>query len=159
MLLLGVLFGLAMDYEVFLVSRMREEFTHGKEPQDALRTGFSHSARVVTAAALIMICVFSSFIASNNQTIKPMGFAFAIGILCDAFVVRMTLVPAVMSLLGRTAWWLPGWLDRILPHVDIDGTNLPDLPGAAPLGAQATARGEGAEGLLEPSADLPVASS
>ena len=147
MLLLGVLFGLAMDYEVFLVSRMREEFTHGKEPQDALRTGFGHSARVVTAAALIMICVFSSFIASDNQTIKPMGFAFAIGILCDAFLVRMTLVPAIMSLLGRAAWWLPGWLDRIVPHVDIDGTNLPDLE-----------PGEGAEGLLAPSTDLPVAS-
>ena len=149
MLLLGVLFGLAMDYEVFLVSRMREEYTHGKEPQDALRTGFAHSARVVTAAALIMICVFSSFIASDNQTIKPMGFAFAIGILCDAFLVRMTLVPAIMSLLGRAAWWLPGWLDRILPHVDIDGANLP---------AMARNEDEAAPGLLEPSADLPVAS-
>ena len=149
MLLLGVLFGLAMDYEVFLVSRMREEYSHGEEPQDALRTGFAHSARVVTAAALIMICVFSSFIASNNQTIKPMGFAFAIGILCDAFLVRMTLVPAIMSLLGRAAWWLPGWLDRILPHVDIDGTNLPDT---------GTARDVDAEGLLETSTDLPVTS-
>jgi putative drug exporter of the RND superfamily len=123
-MLLGVLFGLAMDYEVFLVSRMREEHVHGHGAQQCLHTGFRHGARVVTAAALIMVSVFSSFIFSNQQMIKPMAFAFAIGILCDAFLVRMTLVPAVLSLLGRAAWWLPGWLGRLLPHVDIEGAKL-----------------------------------
>lgn len=123
-MLLGVLFGLAMDYEVFLVSRMREEHVHGQGAQQCLHTGFRHGARVVTAAALIMVAVFSSFIFSNQQMIKPMAFAFAVGILCDAFLVRMTLVPAVLSLLGRAAWWLPGWLGRLLPHVDIEGTKL-----------------------------------
>jgi RND superfamily putative drug exporter len=129
-MLLGILFGLAMDYEVFLVSRMREEFVHGQDAEAALHTGFKHGARVVTAAALIMVSVFSSFIFSNQQMIKPMAFAFAVGILCDAFLVRMTLVPAVLSLLGRAAWWLPDWLGRLIPHVDIEGSNL-DRPTAA----------------------------
>ena len=123
-MLLGILFGLAMDYEVFLVSRMREEYVHGSEPGDAVRGGFAHSARVVTAAALIMISVFTSFIASNEQTIKPMAFAFAVGVFCDAFLVRMTLVPALLSVLGRSAWWLPKWLGRIVPTVDIEGASL-----------------------------------
>jgi RND superfamily putative drug exporter len=124
MMLLGILFGLAMDYEVFLVSRMREEFVHGAEAGDAVRGGFAHSARVVTAAALIMISVFASFIASNEQMIKPMAFAFAVGVFCDAFLVRMTMVPAILALLGRRAWWLPGWLGRIVPRVDIEGASL-----------------------------------
>ena len=138
-MLLGILFGLAMDYEVFLVSRMREEHVHGHGAQQCLHTGFRHGARVVTAAALIMVSVFSSFIFSNQQMIKPMAFAFAVGILCDAFLVRMTLVPAVLSLLGRAAWWLPGWLGRLLPHVDIEGARL-GRP-VAVLGAAAEAAG------------------
>ncbi|HEV2639695.1 MAG TPA: MMPL family transporter [Actinocrinis sp.] len=127
-MLLGILFGLAMDYEVFLVSRMREEHVQGQGAQECLHTGFRHGARVVTAAALIMVAVFTSFVFSNQQMIKPMAFAFAVGILCDAFLVRMTLVPAVLSLLGRTAWWLPGWLGRLLPHVDIEGARLAGRP-------------------------------
>ncbi|TYP86578.1 MMPL family transporter [Blastococcus xanthinilyticus] len=123
-LLIGLLFGLAMDYEVFLVSRMREEHVHGAEPTDAVIGGFRHGARVVTAAALIMGSVFGGFILGHDATIKSIGFALAFGVLVDAFVVRMALVPAVMTLLGRAAWWLPRWLDRALPDVDIEGAAL-----------------------------------
>ncbi|GIG89050.1 MMPL family transporter [Plantactinospora endophytica] len=123
-LLIGILFGLAMDYEVFLVSRMREDFVHGDTPTQATVNGMGHGARVVTAAALIMTSVFAGFILLDDPVIKSMGFALAIGVAIDAFVVRMTIVPAVISLLGRSAWWLPGWLSKILPNVDIEGERL-----------------------------------
>jgi RND superfamily putative drug exporter len=123
-LLIGILFGLAMDYEVFLVSRMREDFVHGDTPTQATVNGTGHGARVVTAAALIMTSVFGGFVMMDDPIIKSMGFALAIGVVIDAFVVRMTIVPAVMSLLGRAAWWLPRWLARILPSVDIEGERL-----------------------------------
>ncbi|TCB87385.1 MMPL family transporter [Micromonospora zingiberis] len=123
-LLIGILFGLAMDYEVFLVSRMREDFVHGDTAQQATINGMGHGARVVTAAALIMTSVFGGFIFLDDPVIKSMGFALAIGVAIDAFVVRMTIVPAVMSLLGKAAWWLPRWLDRVLPNVDIEGEKL-----------------------------------
>ncbi|WBB92525.1 MMPL family transporter [Verrucosispora sp. WMMC514] len=123
-LLIGILFGLAMDYEVFLVSRMREDFVHGDTAQQATINGMGHGARVVTAAALIMTSVFGGFIFLDDPVIKSMGFALAIGVAIDAFVVRMTIVPAVMSLLGKVAWWLPRWLDRALPNVDIEGEKL-----------------------------------
>jgi RND superfamily putative drug exporter len=123
-LLIGILFGLAMDYEVFLVSRMREDFVHGAGAQEATISGMGHGARVVTAAALIMTSVFAGFILLDDPVIKSMGFALAIGVAIDAFVVRMTIVPAVISLLGRSAWWLPGWLNRVLPNVDIEGERL-----------------------------------
>ncbi|SFF01460.1 MMPL family transporter [Blastococcus tunisiensis] len=123
-LLIGLLFGLAMDYEVFLVSRMREEHVHGAEPKDAVIGGFRHGARVVTAAALIMGSVFGGFILGHDATIKSIGFALAFGVLVDAFVVRMAIVPAVMTLLGKAAWWLPRWLDRAMPDVDIEGAAL-----------------------------------
>ncbi|MFG1870622.1 MMPL family transporter [Micromonospora arborensis] len=123
-LLIGILFGLAMDYEVFLVSRMREDFVHGKSARQATISGMGHGARVVTAAALIMISVFGGFVFLEDPVIKSMGFALAIGVAIDAFVVRMTIVPAVMSLLGDRAWWLPRWLNRSLPNVDIEGEGL-----------------------------------
>ncbi len=123
-LLIGILFGLAMDYEVFLVSRMREDFVHGDTAQQATINGMGHGARVVTAAALIMIAVFGGFVFMDDPIIKSMGFALAVGVAIDAFVVRMTIVPAVMSLLGRSAWWLPRWLDRVLPNVDVEGEGL-----------------------------------
>ncbi|GAA2372740.1 membrane protein [Catellatospora methionotrophica] len=122
--LIGVLFGLAMDYEVFLVTRTREEYVHGAAPDDAIITGTRHGARVVTAAALIMISVFAGFILTDDTIIKSLGFALAVGVAVDAFLVRMTIVPAVLSLLGRAAWWLPAWLDRILPNVDVEGEQL-----------------------------------
>ncbi len=129
-LLIGILFGLAMDYEVFLVSRMREDFVHGDTAQQATVNGLGHNARVVTAAALIMTAVFGGFVFMHDPIIKSMGFALAVGVLVDAFVVRMTLVPAVMSLLGRAAWWLPRPLDRALPNLDIEGESLNGGPAA-----------------------------
>ncbi|RLV67274.1 transmembrane transport protein [Streptomyces sp. CBMAI 2042] len=122
--MVGVVFGLAMDYEVFLVTRMREAYVHGESPGQAIVTGFKHGARVVTAAAVIMIAVFSGFIGSSEQMIKMIGFSLAIAVLFDAFVVRMAIVPAVLALLGRKAWWLPRWLDRALPNVDVEGEKL-----------------------------------
>jgi len=125
-LLIGVLFGLAMDYQVFLVSRMREEYVHGRPPREAMVTGFSHSSRVVVAAALIMASVFAGFVFADSDLIQSIGFALAFGVAIDAFVVRMTIVPAVLALLGRHAWWLPRWLNRILPNIDVEGEKLHD---------------------------------
>ncbi|MGW7516632.1 MMPL family transporter [Streptomyces sp. NPDC054796] len=122
--MVGVIFGLAMDYEVFLVTRMREAYVHGEGPGQAIVTGFELGARVVTAAAVIMISVFAGFIGASEAMIKMMGFGLAVAILFDAFVVRMAIVPAVLALLGKKAWWLPGWLDRILPNVDVEGEKL-----------------------------------
>ena len=129
---MAVLFGLAMDYEVFLVSRIREEYAHGAPPTDAVVTGARHAARVVVAAALIMFSVFASFATIDDVVVKAIAFGLAIGILVDAFLVRMTLVPAVLALMGRSAWWLPRWLDRILPNLDVEGARLGD---AEPAGA------------------------
>ncbi|MFF1819210.1 MMPL family transporter [Kribbella sp. NPDC058245] len=123
-IMMGILFGLAMDYEVFIVSRVREEFVHGKQATAATVEGLGHGARVVTAAALIMASVFAGFILVHDPIIKAIGFGLTIGVLIDAFVVRMTLVPAVLSLLGKAAWWFPKWLDRITPNVDIEGESL-----------------------------------
>jgi RND superfamily putative drug exporter len=123
-LLVGVLFGLAMDYEVFLVSRMREDFVHGATARRAVLVGFEHGSRVVVAAAIIMASVFVAFVFGGSTTIAPIAFALGVGILVDALVVRMTLIPATMTLLGRAAWWLPRWLDRALPSVDIEGARL-----------------------------------
>ncbi|MGW2773479.1 MMPL family transporter [Streptomyces olivaceoviridis] len=123
-LLIGVVFGLAMDYEVFLVSGMREAYVHGASPTEAVVTGFRHGARVVTAAAVIMISVFAGFLLDDVALVKSIGMGLAAAVLFDAFVVRMTIVPAVMTLLQDRAWWLPAWLDRVLPEVDIEGEKL-----------------------------------
>ncbi|EHR62086.1 MMPL family transporter [Saccharomonospora cyanea] len=122
--LVGLVFGLAMDYEVFLVTRMREAYVHGESPQESIVTGFRHGARVVTAAALIMISVFAGFVGSSESMIKMIGFGLAIAVLFDAFVVRMAIVPAVLAVLGKAAWWLPRPLDRVLPNVDVEGERL-----------------------------------
>ena len=110
-----------MDYQVFLVTRMREEHVHGAEPQEAMVTGFRHGARVVVAAALIMISVFAAFILDTDLTTKMFGVGLSVAVLLDVTLVRMVLVPAAMSLLGHRAWWLPAWLDRILPNIDLEG--------------------------------------
>ncbi|WP_026874898.1 MMPL family transporter [Jiangella gansuensis] len=122
--IIGVVFGLAMDYEVFLVTRMREAYVHGEPAGRAVETGFRHGARVVAAAAVIMISVFGGFILNEAVDVRQIGFALAVAIAVDAFVVRMTIVPAVLALVGERAWWLPRWLDRLLPNVDIEGTAL-----------------------------------
>ncbi|MFE0518750.1 MMPL family transporter [Streptomyces sp. NPDC058954] len=128
--MVGVVFGLAMDYEVFLVTRMREAYVHGETSGQAVVTGFRHSARVVAAAAVIMIAVFGGFITSSESMIKMIGFGLAIAVFFDAFIVRMAIVPAVLALLGRRAWWLPKWLDRALPNVDVEGEGLRTLDAA-----------------------------
>ena len=126
-MLIGLVFGLAMDYQVFLVTRMREGWAHGKTAGNATSNGFKHGARVVTAAALIMISVFAAFMAQDMVFIKTMGFALAVAVALDAFVVRMMIIPATMFLLDERAWWIPRWLDRILPTVDVEGEGLKDV--------------------------------
>jgi putative drug exporter of the RND superfamily len=123
-LLIGILFGLAMDYEVFLVSRMREAYVHSGDARKSVVTGYGQSGRVVTAAAVIMTAVFAAFLLDPDPVVKSIGLSLAIGVLADAFVVRMTLVPAVMTLLGDTAWKLPRRLDRLVPELDIEGEGL-----------------------------------
>jgi RND superfamily putative drug exporter len=120
----GILYGLAMDYQVFLVSSMRESYVHGHRGSKSVIHGYDQASRVVVAAAIIMVAVFAGFIFTHDIMIKQIGFALAIGILIDAVVVRMALVPAVMALFGDKAWWLPKWLDKILPNLDVEGDKL-----------------------------------
>jgi len=143
-ILLGVLFGLAMDYEVFLESRMREESLR-KRPTIAVIDGYTDSAKVVGSAAIIMTAVFASFILSPDPTTKSLGFALAIGVLIDAFVIRMTVIPATMFIFKGAAWWLPGWLARALPDIDIEGSKLDEQQGH---GALVTSRLEGENGTM-----------
>jgi putative drug exporter of the RND superfamily len=123
-ILVGILFGLAMDYQLFLASGMREAYVHGSEARLAVAQGFRAGRSVVIAAGLIMIAVFGGFIFSESVIIRSLGFGLAFGILIDAFVVRMLLMPALMHVLGRSAWWIPKWLDKILPNVDVEGAAL-----------------------------------
>ena len=158
-LLMAILFGLAMDYEVFLVSGMREEYVRSRDAKRAVRIGFQHGARVVTAAALIMFFVFFAFVPEGDGAIKAIALALAVGVFVDAFLVRMTLVPAVMFLLGDRAWYLPKWLGRILPNVDVEGESLREHIderewARSHLGAAATA-----EDLVVEGAGAPVSFS
>ncbi|MCI1261485.1 MAG: MMPL family transporter [Tetrasphaera jenkinsii] len=144
-ILIGVLFGLAMDYQMFLVSGMREAYVHGEGARRAVVSGFTHGAKVVTAAALIMFSVFGGFVFSHLTMIRPIGLGLAVGVIVDAMLVRMTLTPAIMHLLGERAWWLPAWLERLLPNVDVEGASLErHQPEAAPAA-------EAAEEELAPS--------
>ncbi|QKT06612.1 MMPL family transporter [Gordonia sp. X0973] len=129
--LIGVVFGLAMDYQVFLVTRMREEYIHGMGAKEAIIAGYRHGARVVTSAAIIMISVFSAFMLAPDTMAKMMGFSMAIAIFFDAFIIRMTVVPAVIALLGDRAWGLPKWLDKLVVNFDIEGEAVRDR-GLAP---------------------------
>lgn len=148
-LLMGVLFGLAMDYELFLVSRMKEEFSRDGDADRAIEAGFATSGRVVTAAAVVMLAVFAAFVPESDAMVKPIAFALAVGVFVDAFIVRMILVPAVMKLLGRRAWWIPRALDRSLPRLDVEGDALHERV------ARAQWPGDGSrvaiEGLILPS--------
>ncbi|WP_342421670.1 MMPL family transporter [Paenibacillus sp. FSL E2-0178] len=123
-LVTGILYGLAMDYQVFLVSSMREAYVHGRRGNDSVVHGYDLASRVVLAAGVIMVSVFFGFIFAPDAMIKQIGFALAFGILIDAFIIRMTLVPAVMAVFGDKAWWLPKWLDRLLPNLDVEGDKL-----------------------------------
>lgn len=124
----GILYGLAMDYQVFLGTSIREVYVHGESARKAVVDGFHHASRVVVAAALIMVSVFAGFVLSDDAMIRQFGFALSAGILIDAFLIRMTLIPAVLHLAGDKAWWLPRWLDRILPDLDLEGTRLEATP-------------------------------
>jgi RND superfamily putative drug exporter len=123
-MLAGILFGLAMDYTLFLASGMREAYAHGAPSRTAVVLGFKAGRAVVTAAAIIMVSVFGGFVFSESAMVRPIGFALAFGVLVDAFAVRMVILPGLMHLLGDRAWWLPGWLDRVLPNVDVEGAAL-----------------------------------
>jgi len=124
MLMFAILFGLSMDYEVFILSRVREDYVRTGQARPSVVSGLTSSARVITAAALIMISVFASFILGDDPTIKMMGLGFSVAVLLDATVVRMMIVPAIMALFADRAWWLPGWLDRLLPNLDVEGEHL-----------------------------------
>jgi RND superfamily putative drug exporter len=123
MMLFAVLFGLSMDYEVFLLSRIREEYDRSHDNASAVANGLAATARVITAAALIMFCVFGSFVLGADRSIKLFGLGLAVAVLFDASVVRMVLVPATMELLGDSNWWLPRWLDRVLPTLHVESTD------------------------------------
>ena len=116
----AIIFGLSMDYEVFLMSRIREEHVHGASTSKAVVDGVAGVGRVIVAAALIMSTVFFSFVLNPNRVTKELGLALGVAILADAFIVRMTLVPSLLTLLGDRSWWLPAWLDRILPNLTIE---------------------------------------
>jgi RND superfamily putative drug exporter len=139
-LIIGIVFGLAMDYEVFLLTRMREAYVHGTSPGEAIVSGFRHSGRVVAAAAIIMISVFAGFVGMTSPTIQTMGVGLAAAVAFDAFVVRMAIAPAVLALLGHRAWWLPRILNRVLPNVDIEGEALNRHVPASPAESDAAVR-------------------
>jgi RND superfamily putative drug exporter len=131
-IMLSILFGLSMDYQVFLVSRMHEEWVHGKDNARAVNVGQAQTGRVITAAATIMIAVFVAFVFGGQRVIAEFGVGLAAAVALDAFILRTVLVPAVMHLFGRANWWLPGWLDRRLPHLSIDPPDEPVTPGSTP---------------------------
>ena len=117
----AILFGLSMDYEVFLLTQMREHYREDEDEKRAVIEGLANTGRVITSAAAIMVCVFTSFVLNGNPVVKEFGVGLAVAIAIDSTLVRCLLVPAVMVLLGKRAWWLPRWLDRVIPHVSIEG--------------------------------------
>ena len=138
-LMFAVPFGLSMDYEVFLVARMREAYTRTGDNATAIVHGLAGTARVITAAAAIMIAVFAAFVPSSDIAVKVIGIGMASAILIDATVVRLLLVPAVMHLLGDRNWWLPGWLDRRLPQLSVEGHEDRYLRAVSPHAGRAAA--------------------
>ena len=121
LLMFAILFGLSMDYEVFLLTQMREHYRQSGDEKEAVIEGLANTGRVITSAAAIMVCVFTSFVLSGNPVVKEFGVGLAVAIAIDSTLVRCLLVPAVMVLLGKRAWWLPRWMDRVIPHVSIEG--------------------------------------
>ncbi|HNJ98870.1 MAG TPA: MMPL family transporter, partial [Ilumatobacteraceae bacterium] len=142
MFMFAVLFGLSMDYEVFLLSRVREDYVATGDNHHAVVSGLAGTARVITSAALIMISVFAAFVMGNDPAVKMLGLGLATAILVDATIVRCVLVPATMTLMGKANWWLPAWLDRRLPHIDLDGEGVGSGSGAAPVLPVAVAVGD-----------------
>ncbi len=134
MMLFAIVFGLSMDYEVFLLSRIKEEYDRTGDNASAVGDGLALTARVITAAALIMVVVFGSFLLESDRVVKLMGLGLAVAVLLDATIVRMLLVPATMELLGDRNWWLPGWLDRILPVIHVEAPRDSEDDEADPTG-------------------------
>ena len=134
MMMFAILFGLSMDYEVFLLSRIREEWVNSGDSRASVVRGLASTAKVITSAALIMICVFLSFVSNVDPLVKIFGVGLAVAVFLDATLVRMVLVPSTMALLGNGNWWLPRWLDRILPHLDIEGNDFEVVALARPVG-------------------------
>ena len=159
-LMIGILFGLAMDYQVFLVSGMREAYVHGKDAKTAVVAGYNHAVRVVVAAMIIMISVFGGFIFADDAATRPIGFGLAFGVLVDAFVVRMTLTPAIMTLLGDKAWWMPKWLDKLVPNMDVEGATLTgplsegEVENESPKTVRSATKAEGAKLLAGRTKDV-----
>ncbi len=127
MLMFAIVFGLSMDYEVFLLSRVHEAYVAHGDSHRAVAVGIGATARVITTAAAIMVAVFTSFVLSTDPTVKMLAVGMAVAVLIDATIVRMVLVPAVMSLLGDRAWWIPAWLDKIIPDFQLEGPSLAPL--------------------------------
>jgi RND superfamily putative drug exporter len=153
-MLFAIVFGLSMDYEVFLLSRMKEEFDRTGDNDSAVADGLAVTARVITAAALIMVAVFSAFVLGYDRQLKLFGLGMAVAVFVDATVVRMVLVPATMSLLGARNWWLPAWIDRWLPRVNIEGSHaidreLADMAAGAPVGGGAVAAAQGSDAISD----------
>jgi RND superfamily putative drug exporter len=139
LMMFAVLFGLSMDYEVFLMSQITEHHSAGLNDHDAVVAGLAYSARVITAAALIMVSVFASFILNSNPVVKQFGVGLSVAVALDSTIVRILLVPATMTLLGKANWWLPKWLARILPHLNIEGTGFFDDKDGQPPAPKADA--------------------
>jgi RND superfamily putative drug exporter len=126
MMMFAILFGLSMDYEVFLLSRIKEEYSISKDPKGSVADGLAATAKVITAAAAIMVVVFAGFLFDDARIIKLFGVGLSVAVLLDATLVRMLLVPSTMELLGAKNWWLPRWLDRILPSLNIENSQHPE---------------------------------
>ena len=146
MLVFAIVFGLSMDYEVFLLSRVHEAWIETGDPHRAVAVGIGATARVITTAAAIMVVVFASFVLSTDPTVKMLAIGMAFAVLIDASLVRMILVPSIMALLDARAWWMPRWLEPIVPHLQLEGSTAPAAP--APSGPAETdlSAGRGAAG-------------
>ncbi len=154
----AILFGLSMDYEVFLVSQMHEHYSESGDASEAVVDGLAQTGRVITSAALVMVCVFSSFVLNGDPVVKEFGIGLSVAIAVDATIVRCLLVPAVMELLGKRSWWLPHWLDRILPHFSIEGAEyFAAMDAGAGSVAVAAMRGDGRAPLAEPERERELA--
>ncbi len=147
LLMFAILFGLSMDYEVFLLSQIQEHYELDGDTRKAVVDGLATTGRVITSAALIMVCVFASFVLNGNVVVKQFGVGLAVAIAIDATIVRCMLVPAIMTLFGKACWWLPRWLDKLLPQISVEGGEyfrdrpVPGTPSPTPATASAPADG------------------
>jgi RND superfamily putative drug exporter len=156
LVMLAILFGLSMDYQVFLVSRMHEEWQHSRDNHRAIRVGQTETGRLINAAALVMVCVFTAFVFGGQRVIAEYGVGLAVAVAIDAFVLRTALVPALMHLLGPANWWLPGWLDRILPKLSVEGSSAPAQAVGIPVSRVSPADQVGPTAQADPVVGRPL---